>query len=110
MGKDLVRHRQDYHGVKKEDWPTNEEIFPEKFLTWQAVPEDFDVKELLEFNVKVYGARKHQTLWTREVSHYINNQEHKVIFVRPVRKDGKESVRWTTMVNGKYGTKKTCQW
>ena len=33
MGTDLVRHKQDYHGIV--DWPTNENVFPSKFLSSQ---------------------------------------------------------------------------
>ena len=82
MGTGLVRHRQDYHGLdaKQNDWPTDEKIFPENFLSWRAVPENFDVKELLEFNLKVYGSQKQQTQLTNEVSNYLVTQEHKVIF------------------------------
>ena len=52
MGTDLVRHKQDYHGLDNgvDDWPTDEKVFPGKFLSWKSVPADFDVDELLEYN------------------------------------------------------------
>ena len=78
--------------------------FPHQFLSWQSEPENFNSDDLLEHNVKYFGAQKHKDIWNLEVSLFQETKVHKIIFERPVR-DG-VSKRKLQYANRVYGTKK----
>ena len=75
-GTDLVRHKQDYHKLNN---------FP-AMLSWEVVPDGFQDKDLLEFNVKDFGFLHQRRKWAEEVANYQNTRIHEVIFEHPNRK------------------------
>ena len=75
-GTDLVRHKQDYHGIDN---------FPE-MLSWKVKPDGFQEDELLEFNVKDFGFLWQKRHWGAEVAKFKDTGIHEVIFKHPARK------------------------
>ena len=74
-------------------------------MSWQAVSENFNSDDLLEHNVKFFGAQKHKDAWNKEVKHFKENKVHEIFFERPVR-DGEISNRKRQYATRVYGTKK----
>ena len=60
----------------------------------------------MEYNVKFFAAQKHKANWANEVSGYRKTGKHVVIFKRPVRDGGLQSIRKMKHANRVYGTKK----
>ena len=67
---------------------------------------DFDSDELLEHNVKFFGAQKHKASWKTEVNYFRREKVHKVFFPRPERDNGEISNRKLKYATRVYGTKK----
>ena len=63
-------------------------------------------RHIQTYNVKFFSAQKHRTNWINEVSGYRKTGKHVVIFKRPVRDGGLQSIRKMKDANRVYGTKK----
>ena len=102
-GSDLIKHRQDYHSMGPNEWPTNG-AFPAEYLSFRAAPEDFDPLELLEHNKLFFGTRVASEAWDKEVmnSQYSVDGTHEMVYKRPdVGKESKRKMRACDVV---YGT------
>ena len=102
-GADLIKHRQEYHSMGPDDWPTDGS-FPSEYLSFKAVPEDFNPLELLEHNKLFFGTREASDAWCEEVKGSKDKIDgtHEMVYKRPdVGIESKRKLRACEVV---YGT------
>ena len=74
FGTDLVRHKQEVHGIN--DFP--------KMLSYCIKPDGFQDSELLEFNMKDFGLLWQKRNWQMEVNEFAKTGEYCRYFAKPV--------------------------